>query len=74
MDSAGKTITALLIGVLVKQHALSLDTPLKALNVTTESKWGHADHCRSGGRVLAAGHDSPYSRPDERDRKVSARH
>lgn len=40
MDSAGKTITALLIGVLVKQHTLSLDTPLKALNVTTESKWG----------------------------------
>jgi CubicO group peptidase (beta-lactamase class C family) len=40
MDSAGKTVTALLIGVLVKQHSLNLDMTLKELNVTTESDWG----------------------------------
>ena len=41
MDSAGKTVTALLIGVLVKNFDLDLDTPLKDLGVTTESGWGN---------------------------------
>jgi CubicO group peptidase (beta-lactamase class C family) len=40
MDSAGKTVTALLIGVLVKQYSLSLDSTLKELGVVTDSSWG----------------------------------
>ena len=39
-DSAGKTITALLIGVLATRHRLDLDRPIRDYNVTTTQSWG----------------------------------
>ncbi|CAJ1385113.1 unnamed protein product [Effrenium voratum] len=43
LDSAAKTVSALLIGVLVTQGKLDLDTPLRQYNVTPSAYWGKGD-------------------------------
>jgi CubicO group peptidase (beta-lactamase class C family) len=39
-DSAGKTITALLVGVLVTKHSLDLDSTLESHGVRPQADWG----------------------------------